>query len=341
MHMEHYDWNSRIERYKTQIRELTDTATNSKVEEYLRHREFQGLSQAQLYKDARSIRNLLRFRDKDIDEYEAGDIKDFMLKLKREGKRSAKIYWYSLKQFFEYHDNNGLFDTPPKFEKKRKLPEELLTREEVSKIIEGTKNARDRAFFTVLYESGARIGEMLSMRIKHVQFDDDGTVIVIDGKTGMRRVRLVESTPALAQWLNLHPNRDDNDSPVWISYQNEEEAITYHGMRRQMKKLVDKVGIDKRVHFHLFRHSRATELANHLTEQQMKMYFGWTQGSDQAAQYVHLSGREIDKAILNLHKDVREPKEEQYVQCPRCANKCHKTNKYCSQCGGEIERIED
>jgi len=331
--MQHYKWDERIQRYKDDIKELTDTDTYSKIEEYLRHREFQGLSQAQLYKDSRSIRNLLRFRNKDINNYTNDDIKDFMLKLKREGKRSAKIYWYSLKQFFEYHDNHGLFDTAPKFDKKRKLPEELLTRDEVSDIVEATNNSRDRAFFTVLYESGARIGEMLSLRIKHVQFDDNGTVLIIDGKTGMRRIRLLESTAPLAQWLNIHPKREDQEAPVWINLQDRETVISYHGMRKRMKDYAEKVGLDKRIHFHLFRHSRATELANHLTEQQMKIYFGWTQGSDQAAQYVHLSGREVDEAILNLYNDVREQKEEQHIQCPRCCNSCHRTNSYCSQCG--------
>lgn len=32
----------------------------------------------------------------------------------------------------------------------------------------------------------------------------------------------------------------------------------------------------------------------------MKEYFGWTQGSDMAAVYVHLSGRDVDGALLEL-----------------------------------------
>ena len=32
----------------------------------------------------------------------------------------------------------------------------------------------------------------------------------------------------------------------------------------------------------------------------MKEYFGWTQASDTAAVYVHLSGRDVDSALLKL-----------------------------------------
>ena len=42
-------------------------------------------------------------------------------------------------------------------------------------------------------------------------------------------------------------------------------------------------------------------MANYLTEAQMNVYFGWTQGSDMPGVYVHLSGRDIDDAILKAN----------------------------------------
>ena len=32
----------------------------------------------------------------------------------------------------------------------------------------------------------------------------------------------------------------------------------------------------------------------------MKEHFGWVQGSEMAATYVHLSGRDVDNALLKL-----------------------------------------
>ena len=56
------------------------------------------------------------------------------------------------------------------------LPEELLTEEEVKRLAEAAENPRDRDFILTLYESGCRVGELISLRLKHVQFDNYGAV---------------------------------------------------------------------------------------------------------------------------------------------------------------------
>jgi len=72
-------------------------------------------------------------------------------------------------------------------------------------MIEACDNPRDRALVHVLYESGARSGELLNMKIGDVEFDQYGAVIRVCGKTGPRRLRLIESVPDLQLWLSMHP----------------------------------------------------------------------------------------------------------------------------------------
>lgn len=50
----------------------------------------------------------------------------------------------------------------PSCKKKRMLPEALITGEELKKLAEAAENLRDRAIVLVDYESGGRIGEVLS-----------------------------------------------------------------------------------------------------------------------------------------------------------------------------------
>jgi integrase/recombinase XerD len=84
--------------------------------------------------------------------------------------------------------------------------------------------------------------------------------------------------------------------------------MQYGAIRMQLTKISRKAGITKKIHPHLFRHSRATYMANYLTEAQMNAYFGWIQGSDMPSICVHLSGRDIDDAVLKangiIEKDV-------------------------------------
>jgi integrase/ribosomal protein L40E len=223
------------------------------------------------------------------------------------------------------------------------LPEEILTEEEVKALAHSADNLRDRALVLVLYESGCRIGEVLGLKIKHVQPNEHGMALTVNGKTGSRRVLIISSAPALANWLNIHPFRDNPESHVWLGQSNcnKNSVLNYGAVLALLKELSDRAGVKKRVYPHLFRHSRATHLANFLTEAQMKQYFGWVQGSDMAAIYVHLSGRDVDKSLLKLNGiAVEDEKREQQLKaqtCQRCKEKNSPASKFCSRCGSSLD----
>jgi site-specific recombinase XerD len=79
------------------------------------------------------------------------------------------------------------------------LPEELLTEEDVLALVKAAEWSRDRALVSMLYDSGGRIGEILSLQRKNIAFDEHGATVVVDGKTGQRRERLISSVPFLSQ----------------------------------------------------------------------------------------------------------------------------------------------
>ena len=189
-----------------------------------------------------------------------------------------------------------------------KLPEELLTPYEIQDMVNAANNARDRAIIAVLYESNTRIGEFASLRIKHIVFeiiqDTLTAVLIVDGKTGMRRLRIVQSVPYLQEWIRQHPRGGDPEAWVWVNHNlpKSSKSITYAAFRQVLKTCAKKAGIKKNVHPHLLRHSRSTYLANHLTESQLCCYSGWVMGSNMAATYVHLSGKDIDNSILEMNR---------------------------------------
>jgi len=222
-----------------------------------------------------------------------------------------------------------------------KLPESLLTEEEVLRMAEAAKTPRDKAMVLVLYETGCRIGELLSLRVKNVSFDQYGATLRVTGKTGDRRVRIISSAPALASWLEHYEGAKDPEAVLWPPRSNNNHATNLAAMHRSVYKILEtlakKAGINKKVYPHLFRHSRATFLASKLTEAQMKEYFGWTQSSDMASVYVHLSGRDVDQALLALQGMAKpEDKKEEQMKvcfCPRCREKNSPAAKFCLRCG--------
>jgi len=221
-----------------------------------------------------------------------------------------------------------------------KLPEQLLTEEDVRKLINAARTPRDRAFVAVLYESGARISEIALLRLKHVQFDAYGAKLLVNGKTGPRRVRVISAAPLLTEWINAHPRKDDPEAYLWIT--SRAGAPKYTTLTCLLTRLAAAAGVNKPVNPHTFRHSRATHLASHLTESQMKEYFGWVQASRMAAVYVHLSGRDVDDALLKLYgvKKDKADKTESTLKprvCPRCETQNPCTNRFCSLCGQPLD----
>lgn len=163
---------------------------------------------------------------------------------------------------------------------------------------ESCSNARDRALILLIYETGGRIGEILSLSLRAISFDKYGAILTVGGKTGGRRIRITAG--ALAEWLNHHPANDDPDSPLWTSFDEvaSKRRLEYGALRKMLSTIGRRCGKKKRVNPHSFRHARASNLANVPTEAQMKEYLGWVGDSRMAATYVHLSGRNVDNALF-------------------------------------------
>lgn len=223
------------------------------------------------------------------------------------------------------------------------IPEELLTVEEIKKLIETTEHPRNKAIVSALYESGCRPSEFLSFCIKHVVFDKYGAQLTIPrGKTGMRKIRLVASVPNLAAWIGMHPLRDDPGAPLWVGIgtSNRNRLFLYRTLVKCLVEIGQKAGLKKKLYPYIFRHTRATHMANHLTEAQMCQYFGWVQGSKMPRTYVHLSGRDLDGPILQMHGIIKEEKKKDTFSpkvCLRCNTVNPPSGKFCARCGMALD----
>ena len=255
------------------------------------------------------------------------------------------LYTGSLDKKVPYPDAVSWIDV--KTVGKTKLPEDMLSEEEVIKLIESCNNQRDKAMIAILYDAGLRAGEFLRLKMKSIVLSDDVSYLMVDyrGKTGSRRVPIVFSVPFLSNYINTYRKNAEPDEPLFIILNNNmptKRPMNYEAFRMLIRKLSDRTGIKKRIYSHLFRFSRATHMAKTLTEQQLKMYFGWTGDSKMASVYVHMSGRDLDDAVLRANgitSPNKEP-EKPMLSTKRCV-KCHSnnetTNKFCKLCGSPLD----
>jgi integrase len=224
-------------------------------------------------------------------------------------------------------------------------PEDILTEEDILKLINEADHPRDQAIVAALYETGAEANELLRMNIGSITFDKQGAVLTLEGEEGARRLRVVFSVPYLQTWINVHRQRDNPQAPLWLSKQGKARAIGYDNLWFLLKRLRKRSTIQKPVSARWIRHARLTHLAKVLPEQKLKKFAGWTPNSGMASVYVHLSGKDLDKDILELYgREVKEEKPVQTIltpiECVRCHSENAPTAKFCSTCGMVLNEEE-
>ena len=186
------------------------------------------MAKATRHKHLQTILNLTRYLKKDWDVATKNDIGNLVVEIVRryandngqetytsyDHKKILKIFfrWIKLgsREFKEVGDPLETKSIRIKTPSDRLSREDLITDDEKDRLLRACgENQRDRAFIDVHAEAGTRPGEILSLCIKHVIFDEYGAIIKVDGKTGPRPIRLVKSTPTLSSWINVHPMREN------------------------------------------------------------------------------------------------------------------------------------
>jgi integrase len=316
------------------------------LEKYLRYLKLKNLKQSSIKSKIERICLFLKYiRFKDLASITKEELEDFILK-----RRDEKISEYTihgerleLKIFYDWFiPENQLFDKLKK--PKSELPvEQLLTREDIAKMVKVAGNQRDRALLMVLWDSGCRINEILSRNLGQIEFDRYGAVVIVNGKTGRRRIRLIDAVPDLQQWCNIHPQKGNSEAPLFITYTKygpglAQKRLSIRAVQNRFKRIAELAGIPKdRVHPHAYRHARLTDLAKQgYNEMELRKMAGWADDSQMAATYVHLCGGDIEKKQLQKAGLLDEIDHEDTTLTQRKCIRCKTANSpdamYCSAC---------
>jgi len=180
--------------------------------QFLDRLKAEGLSLARQAGYVQRLTTIAATLGKDFDKTNQQDIEQLIraVNAKDWAEWTKDNYSVTVKRFWRWLRELPRGKDPPetewirigKAESRTILPQDLLTKEETQKLIQAAEHPRDKAYVAVADESGARPGEVLTMKIRSVTFDEYGAVIVVRGKKGERRIRLVASAPYLAAWLD-------------------------------------------------------------------------------------------------------------------------------------------
>ena len=190
-------------------------------------------------------------------------------------------------------------------EPRRKI--KTLTKEEMQKVYNATTNIRDEFLIKLLYETGIRIGEALSLFIEDIIFDHNKghRIKLVDRgelsngamlKTGEREIHisqeLIDLFDDYAYDILDELEIDTNFVFVKLRGKNKGQPLEYPDVSDLFKRLKKKTGID--VHAHLLRHTHATIYYQTTKDiKQVQERLGHSQIQTTMNMYLHPSDEDI------------------------------------------------
>lgn len=190
-------------------------------------------------------------------------------------------------------------------EPRRKI--KVLTKEDIQKIYNSTTNIRDKFLIKLLFETGLRIGEALSLFIEDIIFDHNKghRIKLIDRgelpngarlKSGEREIHisqgLIDLFDDYAYDILDELEIDTNFVFVKLRGKDKGQPLEYQDVSDLFKRLKKKTGID--VHAHLLRHTHATIYYQTTKDiKQVQERLGHSQIQTTMNMYLHPSDEDI------------------------------------------------
>lgn len=367
--IEVYKWEHNIELLYKKIETEFSQSNFELIKKYDREMVSQGIKKSTRFLHLCRLLSLTRKLNKDWKNATKDDVKnvifDVMDRYSDDGedteytydhKKVLKIFlrWHKLgNRSYQYCLKKYRVGDPPETEdivmkkpKSKLKKDDLISDTEKQWLLDACQSTRDKALIDVALDSGIRPGELLSLKIKNVMHDKNGFVINVEGKTGIRPVLLVQSTPSLARWLSEHPFRENQNASLWVNLEKTKygQPLAYSAVRAILGRIRDRAKkkhpqFKKPVFLNLFRHTEATNTAKWMSHAITKKRHGWSPGSKMPDRYSHLDNSDVNE-IIYKHYGI-EMDEENGPKLPIKCNICQMVNPVdstvCSQCGKPLD----
>ena len=176
---------------------------------------------------------------------------------------------------------------------RKKLPN-ILSQEEVARLIDASSSLFQRALLMVLYGTGMRRSELARLKIAHI--DSQRMIIhVVDGKG--HKDRDLPLSPTLLENLRVYWRRLKPRTYLFPSrmYRDHEQPISDKAVWQACTEAAKKSGLRKAVSPHLVRHAWATHLLEAGTDLRTIQLLLGHEDLEATARYLHLSAQHLQK----------------------------------------------
>lgn len=222
--------------------------------------------------------------------------------------------------FYKFLENEKIIKENPvrnieNLKKRLNLPK-MLSEKEITKIFEflgnqqSYKDIRLNAMVEIMYSSGLRVSELVSLPLCVIQKEGDSfrNYLIVKGKGNKERMAVLnESTLiALKKYLTLRNSCKDKNSK-WLfvgkSLKTQQDShITRQGFHKALKELAPCCEIDEsRLHPHILRHSFATHLLNRGVDLRVLQELLGHSDISTTQIYTHIANSKLKDLVFKKH----------------------------------------
>jgi tyrosine recombinase XerC len=226
----------------------------------------------------------------------------------------------AIRSFYRYLVREGILKTnpierasSPKLDKR--LPS-FLTLDEVERLLNAPdlstpQGQRDRALLELLYASGLRVSELVSLDLNQINLDT--SEIRVWGKGSKERVVLMgkPATEALGNYLEQsRPKLLGKKKNNAIFLNRYGQRLPERSVQRILADYAAKAGIEKRVHPHILRHTFATHLLDGGADLRVVQELLGHARLSSTQIYTHVTKSQARKVYLSAHPGAQEKDNE-------------------------------
>ncbi|MEW6362966.1 MAG: site-specific tyrosine recombinase XerD [Pyrinomonadaceae bacterium] len=287
------------------------------IREYLNYLAVEkGLAANSLSAYGRDLREMAEWVAKNglvIDSLKPEDIREWLIDLSRKGisQRTKRRKISSIRGFFKFALAEGHIDTDPS--ETIESPQigqyipAFLSVEDIEMLFsvpetDTDKGILDRALLELMYSSGLRVSEVISLRLSDV--DTETRVLTCTGKGS--KTRKVPVGSAAVEWLNLYlPVRRSLETTSDLLFvSNTGRPLTRQYVHKMIREYAGQCGLTN-VSPHTLRHSFATHLIqNNADIRSVQQMLGHADISTTQI-YTHITSEHLKRAYERFHPRAR------------------------------------
>ncbi len=247
-------------------------------------------------------KNIKDIRDDDLNVYLKFLNDNFKINTRSRKLSSLKTFYKFLK---EEYDILNIFEKIKNPKKEKKIPK-YFSQKELAVLLDSIEpisdiDKRDRAMLELLYASGMRISELLSLKVFDLKLDEKFVSVI--GKGNKQRIIPINksSINAVSDYIKVRINFMDKDTNI-LFLNKRGTQMSRQGFTKILKNRALLVGITD-ISAHKLRHSIATHLLNNGADLRMIQQFLGHQSITTTEIYTHVNQNKISSEYEKYFDD--------------------------------------